>query len=40
MPRLLYPVDYAAAPLELATQAITALRLQEFARRTGLGVAS
>jgi hypothetical protein len=36
--RLLYTVDYAAAPLELAGQAIVVLRLQEFARRTGLRV--
>lgn len=38
MPRLLYVVDYSAAPLDLAAQAIAILRLQEFARRTGLRV--
>lgn len=38
MTRLLYTVDHAAAPLELAAQTIAVLRLQEFARRNGLRV--
>ncbi len=38
MPRLLYVVDHAAAPVDLAAQVIAVLRLQEFAGRTGLRV--
>ncbi len=38
MPRLLYVVDYTAAPLDLAAQVLAVLRLQEFAGRTGLRV--
>ncbi len=38
MSRLLYTVDYTAALLDLAAQALAVPRLQEFARRTGLRV--
>ncbi len=38
MPRLLYVIDYAAVPLDLAAEVITVLRLQEFAGRTGLRI--
>ncbi|MDI6772029.1 MAG: hypothetical protein QME77_05515 [bacterium] len=38
LPRLLYTVDYTAAPLDLAAQAMAVLRLQEFAHRIGLRV--
>lgn len=38
VPRLFYTIDFGAVPPELAAQAIAVLRLQEFARRTGLRV--
>lgn len=38
MPRLFYTIDFGAAPLKLVAQAIAVMRLQEFARRTGLRV--
>jgi hypothetical protein len=38
MVKLIYTMDYTAAPLDLAAQALTTTRLQEFAARTGLSI--
>lgn len=38
MPRLVYYIELTAAPLDLAAQTLTVVRMQEFARPSGLEV--
>lgn len=38
MPKLIYSIDGTGTPLEVAAQALTVLRVQEYAQKKGLSI--